>query len=189
MTGSMFAGAGPEETERRVEQWAAEFAAKADRYQTMQEQISLVSATESSADGAVQVTVDSSGVITDLVLSDRGGQLRPPQLAAQILDVMRRAQSRLTSRIERVMRDTVGEDVATVQAVVTSYEQRFPEPPPAEGQPGYGGDLRIGEVEDDVPPPPSQQAPPSQPPSSQPPRRPQRRDEDEDGWGGSILRP
>src|SRR5215211_4294537 len=58
-TGSRFAGAGPEETERRVEQWAAEFAAKADRYQQMQQQISQVSAAESSADGAVRVTVDS----------------------------------------------------------------------------------------------------------------------------------
>src|SRR5215207_8023325 len=101
-TGSMFAGASPEETERRVEQWAAEFAAKADRYQQMQQQISRVSATEASADGTVQVTVDSAGIVTDLVLSDRASQLRPAQLAAQVLDVMRRAQRRLTGQVQQV---------------------------------------------------------------------------------------
>ncbi|HEY3258911.1 MAG TPA: hypothetical protein VGJ95_01355, partial [Pseudonocardiaceae bacterium] len=88
MTGAMFAGAGPEETERRIEQWAADVVTKADRYQTMQEQISRLSATERSADSAVQVTVDSSGALTDLVLSDHSSRLRLPQLAAQILDVV-----------------------------------------------------------------------------------------------------
>jgi len=174
----MFAGAGPEETERRVEQWAADFAAKADRYQQMQQQISRVSATEASADGAVRVTVDSAGIMTELVLSDRAGQLRPQQLAEQILDVMRRAQSRLTGQVQQVMEDTVGDDEATVQAVVASYEQRFPQPPPPQ-TPEYGGDLRIGDVEDDAPP--FQQRPP------RPPRR-TGDDPDDDDWDGPILR-
>jgi hypothetical protein len=173
----MFAGAGPEETERRVEQWAAEFASKADRYQQMQQQISRVSATESSADGTVQVTVDSGGVVTDLVLSDRASSLRPQQLASQILDVMRRAQSRLTDRVQQVMQDTVGDDEATVQAVVASYEQRFPEPPAPES-PAYGGDMRIGEVVDDGP----------AVPPGQPPRRPRRTDDDDDWDNGPLMR-
>jgi len=180
MTGSMFAGAGPEETERRVEQWAAQFAAKADRYQEMQTRISQVSATESSADGAVEVTVDSAGVVTDLVLSERAGQVRPQQLSAQILDTMRRAQSKLTDRVQQVMVTTVGDDEATVRAVVANYEQRFPEPPPAEADGGVGGrDMRIGQVDDDVaPPPPAAPQPP--------PRRPRPPDED-DGWDDRPL--
>lgn len=146
MTGSMFTGASPEQTERQVQQWAAEYAAKADRYQQMQQQISQVSATESSPDGAVQVTVDSGGVVTDLVLSEKAGQLRPQQLATLILDVMRRAQSGLTDRVQQVMQDTVGDDEATVQAVVTNYRQRFPQPP--EPQPrSYGSDMRLGDIE------------------------------------------
>ena len=180
MTGSMFAGAGPEETERRVEQWAAQFAAKADRYQEMQTRISQVSATESSADGTVEVTVDSAGVVTDLVLSERAGQVRPQQLSAQILDTMRRAQSKLTDRVQQVMVTTVGDDEATVRAVVANYEQRFPEPPPAEADGGVGGrDMRIGQVDDDVaPPPPAAPQPP--------PRRPRPPDED-DGWDDRPL--
>ena len=151
MTGAMFAGAGPEETERQVEQWAAKSAAKADRYQAMQELVSRLSATEESADGAVRVTVDASGVVTDLALSDRASQLRPAQLAAQIMDVMRRAQSRLTGQVRQVMDNTVGDDEATVRAVVASYQRRFPEPPepPQPRPPSYGGDLRIGEIDND----------------------------------------
>jgi DNA-binding protein YbaB len=172
MTGSMFAGAGPEETERRVEEWAAQFAAKADRYQQMQSRISRVSATESSADGAVRVTVDSGGVVTDLVLSERAGQLRPQQLASQIMDVMRRAQSRLTDRVHDVMQDTVGDDEATVNTVVASYQQRFPEPPQQDEPPAVGGrDMSIGQVDDDAPPP----------------RRRGGTDDDDDGWGDRPL--
>jgi hypothetical protein len=139
-----------------------------------------VSATEQSADGTVQVTVDSGGIVTDLVLSDRATQLRPQQLAAQILDVMHRAQSRLTGQVEYVMQHTVGDDEATVQAVVASYEQRFPQPPPQEPA-GYGGDLRLGDVQDDDP---------ARPPSQQPPPQKPRRgdDPDDDDWDGPILR-
>jgi DNA-binding protein YbaB len=181
MTGSMFAGAGPEETERRVEQWAAQFAAKADRYQLMQAEIARVSATESSADGAVQVTVDSGGVITDLVLSDRASQVRPQQLSAQIMDTMRRAQSRLTDRVQQVMQSTVGDDEATVQAVVANYEQRFPEPQPGETDTRVGGrDMRIGQVDDDAPTPPT--GFPQQQPPHQPQRRPRQPADDDDGW-------
>jgi DNA-binding protein YbaB len=178
MTGSMFAGASPEETGRRVEEWAEQFAAKAERYQWMQAQVAQVSSTEASPDGAVRVTVDSSGVVTDLVLSDRALQLRPQQLSTQILDVMRRAQSRLTGQVAQVMQQTVGEDRATVQSVVASYEQRFPEPPPEAGPEGYGGDLRLGELEDDTPPPR---------PTPPPQRRPRRTDEDDDGWDDRPL--
>ncbi len=191
MTGSMFAGAGPEETERRVEQWAAEFAAKADRYQQMQTQISQVSATESSPDGAVQVTVDSAGVVTDLVLSDRAGQVRPQQLSAQILETMRRAQSRLTDRVQQVMLTTVGDDEATVRAVVANYEQRFPEPPTAEQETGVGGrDMRIGHVDDDAPPPAAQPPqPPQAPHTPQAPQAPRRLrpPDDDDGWDDRPL--
>jgi len=93
---------------------------------------------------------------------------------------MRRAQSRLTGQVQQVMRDTVGEDEATVQAVVASYQQRFPEPPPPDS-PAYGGELRIGEVEDDAPP-----RPPTSP--RQPPRRTRPNNDDDDDWGGPILR-
>lgn len=182
MTGAMFAGAGPEETERRIEQWAADFAAKADRYQEMQSRLTQLSATETSGDGAVEVTVDSAGVVTDLVLSDRAGQMRPQQLAAQILDTMRRAQRILTGRVQDVMVSTVGDDPATVDAVVANYEQRFPEPPEQESSRVVGArDIQIGQVEDDGAPPP----PP--PPVTGRPKPPPTRDDDD--WDdGPLLR-
>jgi DNA-binding protein YbaB len=186
MTGSMFAGATPEQASQRVEEWAQQFAAKAERYQEMQAQVARLSSTEASPDGAVRVTVDASGVVTGLELSERAMQLRPQQLAAQILDVMRRAQSRLTGQVAEVMQQTVGEDQATVQSVVASYQQRFPEPPPEPEPEGYGGQMRIGEVEDDTPDGAPHDTPPSRPAQ---PRRPHPRhdDEDDDGWNDRPL--
>lgn len=179
MTGAVFnsqSGAGAADAERRVEQWAAQVTEKAQRYQNMQAQVAELSVTESSADGAVRLTVGSSGVLADLELTERAGQLPPRQLAAQIMDTMRRAQGKLSGRVADVMRASVGEDVETINSVVSSYRQRFPEQPD-EPPPG-AGHLRIGEVEDEPahrsPPPPRRRRPPD--------------DDDDDGWDRPVLR-
>jgi len=121
-------GAGGTDAERRVDQWAAQVAEKAQRYEDMQAQVAEISVTESSGDGAVRLTVGSSGVLTDLELTERAGQLQPHQLAAQIMETMRRAQSRLSGRVAEVMQSSVGDDTETVNAVVSSYQRRFPPP-------------------------------------------------------------
>jgi len=147
-----------------VREWAAGAAAKAQRYQQMQQQVAEITETDTSADGAVRVSVAASGVLTDLQLSPRAREREPDRLAAEILAGMRRAQGRLSARVAEVMAATVGEDEETVRRVVSSYQQRFPEQTEQRGR-GSG----------DGPPPPCR-------------RPPARDDEDDDFGGGSILR-
>ena len=170
------------DAERRVEQWAAQVAEKAQRYQNMQAQIAEITITESSGDGAVRLTVGASGVLADLELTDRAGQLPPEQLAAQIMSTMRRAQGRLSARVADVMQASVGEDTETVNSVVSSYQQRFPEQPDEAAAPLGSQQLRIGAVEDDA-----DTHRPSQPRSQAPQRRTRPRDYDE-GWDRPLLR-
>jgi DNA-binding protein YbaB len=169
-------GGSAQQAEQQVRAWAAGAAAKAQRYEQMQQQVAEITETDTSADGAVRVTVAASGVLTDLQLSGRAREREPDRLAAEILAGMRRAQGKLSARVAEVMAATVGEDEETVRSVVRSYQQRFPEQTEQGGR-GSGGELRFELPEDDDPPPPSRRR-----------RPPARDDEDDDFGGGSILR-
>lgn len=78
-------------------------AAKADRYQDMQQRVAKITETATSPDGMVWVTVASSGIITGLQLADRSVERGAQRLAAEVLETMRRAQSRLSRRVAEVM--------------------------------------------------------------------------------------
>lgn len=159
-----------------LDQMVAEAKAKAARYQEMRAGVEQVSVTESSSDGLVTVTVDASGVVTDLRLTDRIAEHSGDQVAAMMLATMRRAQSRLGERVTRIVQDTVGEDQAVLDKVTSSYHSRFPEPEPEEEPRASVEELSIGTVEDE---PRAPAPPPVQP-------RPRGEDSDDDS-GGSVF--
>jgi DNA-binding protein YbaB len=167
------------QTELEVRRWAAAVEAKAQRYQEMQAQVGQVTATESSPDGVVQVTVESSGLVTDLRISDRSQDMPGSRLAALVLATMRRAQARITDQVADVLRHTIGDDPATVDSMVASYRQRFPEPEPEIGPHAPDDELRLGDPLVDEPPPPPRPA--------REPRRPRGRDDDGDDDGSTTV--
>ncbi|CRK60573.1 hypothetical protein [Alloactinosynnema sp. L-07] len=179
MTQPRFGGDGFQ-TEQEMRRWAADIEAKAQRYQSMQAEVATVTVTEVSRDDVVRVTVDATGAVTDLVISDKSRDLPGAELSTMVLTTMRRAQSKITEQVAEVMVRTVGDDEQTVNAVVDSYRQRFPEPEPDLERPTVSTveEMRLGDVPED---------------DEQPPRRPQRPrpphddDDDEDTWGGPPI--
>jgi hypothetical protein len=117
----------PEKAAEDLEKWATGLEQRAARYTELQHRMDATSATESSSDGAVRVTVDANGVPTDLVLTERARGVEPTQLSAQILATMRRAQSRLRQQVLDLVRSTVPADDEPARNLVAQYEQRFPE--------------------------------------------------------------
>ncbi|MEH1165539.1 YbaB/EbfC family nucleoid-associated protein [Micromonospora sp. CPCC 205539] len=124
-------------TERFVASWTAGVSERATQAQALSERVAAMSATADGADGAVQVTVAASGVLTDLRLDDRVLRWRSDEIAAEVLTVMRRAQGRLAAQVAEAAAETVGPASDTARAVVASYERRFPEQPEDDtGDPG-----------------------------------------------------
>ncbi len=168
------------QTEQEMRRWAADVEAKAQRYQVMQAEVARVAVTEVSRDDIVRVTVDATGGVTDLVISDKGREVPGTELSRLVLTTMRLAQSRIGDQVAEVMERTVGDDPQTVATVVGSYRQRFPEPEPDSERPTGSTveEMRLGQVTDD---------------GATPPRQPRNRsarndDDDDDPWGGpSIL--
>lgn len=164
------------QTEQEMRRWAAAVEEKAQRYQEMQAEVARVSVTESSRDDVVRVTVDATGAVTDLVISDKHRDLAGTELSTMVLTTMRRAQSRITDHVAEVMTRTVGDDQQTVTTVVDSYRQRFPEPEPEAERPtgSVVEEMQLGDVPEDDRPPTRRSRP----------RPPQ--DDDED-WGGPPI--
>ncbi|HKN53253.1 MAG TPA: YbaB/EbfC family nucleoid-associated protein [Amycolatopsis sp.] len=118
----------PEETIRRIDEWAAGFAAKAERYQAAQEQTERLRLTATSGDGAVSVTVGADGTVTDLTFSNKVKSFALEELSRQILTTMRRAQAQIADRVAGVMAEQLGdEDRDTRSALLDSLRGRFPE--------------------------------------------------------------
>ena len=162
----------PDEAIRRMDDWAAGFAAKAQRYQEAQEQTERLRLTATSGDGAVSVTVGADGTVTDLTFSNKVKSFPLDELSRAILTTMRRAQSGIADKVAGVMAEQLGdEDRETRTLLLDNLRGRFPDPDEPDDAPPA--------AEPPVPPSPAGGAglPPSAP--GAPPRRPAATDADD----------
>ncbi|GAA2502581.1 YbaB/EbfC family nucleoid-associated protein [Winogradskya humida] len=113
-----------------LDSWVAGVNTQAERTAQLARQVAALSAKARSDDGTITVTVGASGQIVGLDLDDRAAERRNgAELSAEILKVMRAAQTRLTEEVAEQVRETVGTDTETGRAVVDSFSRRFPEEP------------------------------------------------------------
>ena len=158
----------PHAMEHRLSKWAQGFADKAEQFHAMRTHVEQVQVTESSRDGAVRVTVDSRGALTDLAFTDRIREVSPPELAAAVMTCLRRAQQQLAPLVRDAMQATVGGEEPLVDRVVSGYRERFGE----DVRPHSAGPdpmvLGLGVIEDEQSPQDSSQPPRRQPRVAQP---------------------
>jgi hypothetical protein len=109
--------------------WSEQVPGRTEAAADLADRVATLSASAAGDDGAVRVTVASSGVITGLELTDRVQRLPGRRLADEILRTMRRAQAGLADRVAEAVDETVGADTETGKAVLDSFSQRFPAEP------------------------------------------------------------
>lgn len=182
-----------------VRQWQDRAAEKAEKFGRMQQEIEQLSVTESSRDGAIQVTIGSNGILRNIQLSEGAANRPMPKLAAEIMRAIQAAQAKIPDLMQRAVADTVGLEDTAAQHVLGAARKNFPQPPEDEDdgpQSRAGGlqDMRFG-VEDDYEEPlePQRRQPQARPSAPPPqPQRPARRrpdDFDDDDFSGrSFLR-
>jgi DNA-binding protein YbaB len=115
--------------------WEQQVAETARRYQQLREKLAQLSITEASGDGAVKVTIAASGLLTDLVLRERWRPEPLPDIAAEIMDCVRRAQAKIPDLLRQAMSDTIGEQDPGTHLLLSEARQRFPEQEPQEPRP------------------------------------------------------
>ncbi|MEV4754647.1 YbaB/EbfC family nucleoid-associated protein [Micromonospora sp. NPDC049559] len=136
-------GADPDDAEAWIRSWTAQVSARASAAAELADRVAMIKATASGADGAIRVTVDGSGVPSELRLDDRVQRMRGEELAGEIMRVLRKAQASLADEVGSVVHATVGSDSETGRAVIDSFERRFPAPLPDDDD-RWGGESRDG---------------------------------------------
>ncbi|MEV6216376.1 YbaB/EbfC family nucleoid-associated protein [Nocardia sp. NPDC051833] len=148
----------------------------AKKYDELQRSMVALAVTARSADGGVEVTVDSNGVPSAITLAESTRGKDPVVVSAAIMECMRSAQAKLRRQVTDLVGDVVGNDAPAVD-MISRYEQRFPDPEPI-GTPGVH-DLAAPNpfVPERVYQPPtagSFSPPPPPPPGPSPSRKPNR---------------
>ena len=119
-------GRNPDDAEEWVRSWSSQVSGRAEAAAALADRVAGLTASATGADGAVTVTVASSGNVTGLALADSVQRLGGAALAAQIMSVMRRAQAGLCDRVAEAVDETVGAGTETGRAVLANFARRFP---------------------------------------------------------------
>ncbi|MCR6483266.1 YbaB/EbfC family nucleoid-associated protein [Amycolatopsis sp. OK19-0408] len=132
-----------------------------------------VSATASSADGAVTVTVNTSGALQELTFGPRADELPRARLAQAVLAAAKRAQVDAAQQLAAVMAPVIGADSDAMHFL----REQIPTPELPEEEQVTPPRWEFTETPRETPPPPP------------PPVRPARpRPDDDEDFGGPILR-
>lgn len=168
------------ESERMVSDWQRNITERANRYQEMATRVQGMSISERSADGAVELTIGSNGILQNLVINESARDKRMAELSGEIMKCLQRAQSRIPELLQEAMAETIGTQDETANVLFNEAKKNFPSPPAEDGPAPDPHEIRIG-VEDDESP-----ARPTPPPPAPPRRRPPA-DDDDDFGGESVL--
>ena len=98
-----------------------------DQADQLRDAMAQVSAVETGAGGAVEVTVDSSGGLSGLHLTDAALKMTPGELARAILDCSRMAQARLAIQLSAAVQGTFGPE-PDADAPGLNHPTRLPGP-------------------------------------------------------------
>ncbi|MFX0593886.1 YbaB/EbfC family nucleoid-associated protein [Melissospora conviva] len=104
--------------ERRIDE-------QLDRAERLKAAMNEVRVTAQSRQGDLQVTVDSTGALAALRLSQEALSRTPQELAGEILGVTRSAQVSLTERMRQVTTEVLGRDSETARFVADTYAEHF----------------------------------------------------------------
>jgi DNA-binding protein YbaB len=165
----------PEVAVNRIEPASAGMPEIARRAAEAKAQLERIAATATSPDGAVTVTVNTSGALQELTFGPRADELPRARLAASVVATAKRAQVQAAQQLATVMAPVIGPDSDAMKFL----QEQIPTPELPEEQPAPPR-WEFTETQQETPPPSKTPPPPVRPARPRP-------DDDED-FGGPILR-
>ncbi|MEV6827171.1 YbaB/EbfC family nucleoid-associated protein [Amycolatopsis sp. NPDC051102] len=140
-----------------------------------QEKLRSAVATVQSPDGAITVTVGPSGVLQDLRFGPRAYERPPQALSAMVLQLIGRAQQKVSAEVADAFSGMVGENSAARELL----DEFLPAPEPDAGAPPPGKSEVFMPEQEAEDRPPAHRPPPPQ--HGQPRRRPRPAPDEDDG--------
>jgi DNA-binding protein YbaB len=139
----------PDGAERGIDDWVAGLRQRADRLDAVRTRVEEIRVEETSANGAVTVTVDANGVLSAIRFSERVANVRPDELSTSVMSALHTAQSRIAERVQEATEAELGDDLPdTGRMLVDSYRDRFgggePAPHPRPDDDQFGEQSFLG---------------------------------------------
>jgi DNA-binding protein YbaB len=117
---------GPQDLIDQLRTFAAQGDQLAHGIQTIEQRAAALSITERSADGAVTVTVNKDGAITDIAFTDAAQRISPAALSATVMDCVRRATGRIGARYSQIVGES-GLDEQSAGRITANYRAKNPD--------------------------------------------------------------
>src|SRR4051812_16888747 len=128
----------PDASRAYLRSWKANVDAAATRAQAMAEQLQRLRITAKDENGLAEVTIDSSGVLLDLELTDRIQRYAPDAVARAVMSALREARQTAARRAHDIAVETMGPDSLSARTIADRMRQQL-ERPEAEEAPGERG--------------------------------------------------
>lgn len=119
---------GLDDAEAVVDRWQASLQQRADAARQVRERLDTVTGIGWDPDRVVQVTVASSGQLSDVKLPEQIRRQSADLTRRQILEAAHAAQQDLARKAALVVADTMGMNHPTADAIVASYARRLGHP-------------------------------------------------------------
>lgn len=110
---------------RWVNDWESRITEQAAQARALSQRIAELSATATSNDGTVTVTIDSAGTLRNLRLDEAIRRRPAAETATQILAVTQSAMRLLAEQAGQAAEETAGLSTRAARAVIDSYVNRL----------------------------------------------------------------
>jgi DNA-binding protein YbaB len=129
----------PDGARERLAAWKGRIDKLAADTQAMSDRLSGLRVTARDPSGLAEVTIDSTGTLVQLELTDRMRRSAPAAVAAAIMAAVAEAKNQLAERSQEIITETVGTNSAAARAIADSVERRLRGGAAAERAAGSGG--------------------------------------------------
>lgn len=119
----------PDGARERLAAWKGRIDKLASDTRAMSERLLAVRVTASDRNGLADATVDSTGALVDLKLTDRIHRVTPDVVAQGVLAALAEARNQLADRSQEIVADTVGTESPAARAIAESVGRLRAAPP------------------------------------------------------------
>jgi DNA-binding protein YbaB len=127
----------PDASREYLRSWQDRIDQTAARAKTMTEQLERLRITAKDGNGMAEVTIDSSGVLVDLALTERIHRYQPDAVARAVMAALGNARTEAAHRAREIAVETMGPD--SLSARVTADRMRELLERPDSDPPGQRG--------------------------------------------------
>jgi DNA-binding protein YbaB len=119
---------GPEESRDRLAAWKGKIDQLAADTQAMSDQMQALRVTVSDPNHMVTVTVDSSGSLLDIQLTERSRRVELQHVSQTIMETIRDAKAQVAERAKEIIESTLGGESAAGRAIAERVRNQLMPP-------------------------------------------------------------